>query len=96
VFVGLRATVKNGRWVRIRNLQVKDFTFPQFRQTMGTKPGTYHDWRIWDGENTVIIGDLPEGMRSLQLKSVWADEALENSIVARTYRGDRMFSAALS
>ena len=91
VFVGLRATVRNGRWIRIGNLKVEDFAFPKFRQTMSTKPGTYHDWRIWDGKETVFIGDLPESLRGLQLQSVWADMALENRIIAGTYRGDRMF-----
>ncbi len=90
VFVGLLASVGSGRWVRIGKLPVTDFTFPQFRQTMGTKPGTYHDWRIWDGKNTVSVGNLPEHMRSLELKQVWGDEGLEERIVAGTYRGDRM------
>jgi hypothetical protein len=91
VFVGLRATVSNGRWPRIGSMPVKDFVFPMFRATIGTKPGTYHDWSIWDGKKNVRIGDLPEHMRSLELKSVWADVALENRIVAGTYRGDHMF-----
>jgi len=75
---------------------VKDFTFRQFRQAMGTKPGTYHDWRIWDGKNTFNIGNLPEHMCSLELKQVWGDEALEERIVAGTYRGDRMLQGAQS
>ena len=91
VFVGLRASVRSGRWERIGIMPVNSFVFPKFRVTMGTKPGVYHDWRIWDGKNTVSIGDLPEQMRSLELKSVWGDEALEERIVAGTYRGDRMF-----
>jgi hypothetical protein len=91
VFVGLRATVRNGRWTRIGSSKVENFTFPKFRQTMGTKPGTYHDWRIWDGKDTIFIGDLPEELRALQLESVWSDQALERRIVAGTYRGDLMF-----
>jgi hypothetical protein len=58
---------------------------------MGTKPGVYHDWRIWDGTNTVWIGDLPENLRKLQLKGISGYETLEERIVAGTYRGDRMF-----
>jgi Immunity protein 26 len=91
VFVGLLASVGSGRWVRIGNMPVEDFVFPTFRQAMGTKPGTYHDWRIWDGKRTVSIGNLPEHMRSLELKQVWGDEGLEERIVTGTYRGDRMF-----
>jgi hypothetical protein len=90
VFVGLRASVRSGRWKRIGNAAVHHFTHPKFRETMGTKPGRYHDWRIWDGEQTVKIGDLPTHMRSLELKSVWGDEALENRIVSGTYRGETM------
>jgi hypothetical protein len=91
VFVGLRASVRNGRWQKIGVMSVNSFQFPKFRFTMGTKPGTYHDWRIWDGRSTANIGDLPEHMRSLELKQVWGDEGLEERIVAGTYRGDRMF-----
>jgi hypothetical protein len=57
---------------------------------MGTKPGVYHDWRIWDGTHRKAIGDLPAPLRSLELECVWGDEALEERIVAGTYRGDRM------
>jgi len=90
VFVGLRASVRSGRWQKIGVMPVIDFVFPKFRITMGTKPGVYHDWRIWDGNNTVSIGNLPEHMRSLELKQVWGDEGLEERIVVGTYRGDRM------
>lgn len=91
VFVGLRASVRSGRWVKIGAMPVHGFVFPKFRQTFGTKPGTYHNWFIWDGSNTVEIGRLPKRMRSLELKQVWGDKGLEERIVAGTYRGDRMF-----
>ena len=90
VFVGLRAPVRSGRWKRIGNIAVHDFEHPKFRETLGTKPGTYHDWRVWDGRQTVKVGDLPSHMRSLELKLVWGDEALENRIISATYRGDKM------
>jgi len=90
VFVGLRASVRSGRWQKIGAMPVDGFDFPKFRITMGTKPGIYHDWRIWDGKATVSIGELPEHMRFLELKQVWGDEGLEERIVAGTYRGDRM------
>jgi hypothetical protein len=70
---------------------VDGFVFPTFRVTMGTKPGIYHDWRIWDGKKTVNIGSLPEHMHSLELKQVWGDEGLVERIIAETYRGDQMF-----
>jgi len=57
---------------------------------MRTKPGVYHDWRIWDGSEAVKVGDLPEQYRSLELKTVWGDQGLEEQIVAGTCRGDRM------
>jgi len=91
VFVGLVAAVKGGRWTRIGNAPVSGFAFPKFRDTMGTKPGTYHDWSIWDGKKHSMVGDLPKGMRALELKSIWGCEALADRIVAGTYRGDRMF-----
>ena len=91
VFVGLPASVAGGRWVRIGTMPVKDFVFPKFRQAMGTKPGTYDSWRIWDGKREIKIGNLPEQMRSLELKCIWGCDALADRIVAGTYRGDRMF-----
>jgi hypothetical protein len=91
VFVGLRASVRSGRWKRIGSMVVKDFAFPKFRITMGTKPGTYQDWRIWDGTTTRTIGELPISLRSLELQSVWGDEALEERISSGTYRGQQMF-----
>jgi hypothetical protein len=90
VFVGLRASVRTGRWKQIGKFPVKGFEFPTFRQTMGTKPGIYHDWHIWDGKRTVKIGNLPKHMRSLELELVWGDEALENRIVDGTHTGDHM------
>jgi hypothetical protein len=91
VFVGLQATARSGRWAIIGNGPVNNFEFPKFRQCMGTKPGTYYDWRIWDGKKTKKIGELPPALRSLELRQVWGDEGLEERIVAGSYRGDRMF-----
>jgi hypothetical protein len=90
VFVGLLATVRSGRWQLIGNLAVENFRFPRFRNTSGTKPGVYHDWHIWDGVESVRIGDLPSELRTLELEQVWGDEGLEERIVAGTYRGDAM------
>jgi hypothetical protein len=90
VFVGLQATARSGRWRRIGNFAVIGFLFPMFRQTIGTKPGTYYDWTIWDGQKTKRIGTLPIDLRALELKCVWGDEALEERIVNGTYRGDKM------
>lgn len=91
VFVGLRASVRSGRWKKIGNIVIDDFEFPKFRNTVGTKPGTYNDWWIWDGTSTIKIGTLPKEMRSLELEQVWGDEALEQRIVNGNYRGDYMF-----
>ena len=91
VFVGLAATLRSGRWKKIGNLEVKQFVFPKFRNTIGTKPGVYHDWHIWDGKESRRIGDLPLDLRSLELEMVWGDEGLEERIVAGTYRGDKMY-----
>jgi hypothetical protein len=76
--------------MHIGNFPVGEFEFPKFRFTMRTKPGVYHDWRIWDGSEAVKVGDLPEQYRSLELKTVWGDQGLEEQIVAGTCRGDRM------
>jgi hypothetical protein len=91
VFVGLLATVRSGRWKKIGNAPVTYFAHPKFRQTMGTKPGTYSDWTIWDGLKTVTIGKLPSEYRSLELKCVWGDEGLEERIMQSSYRGNYMF-----
>jgi len=91
VFVALVAAVRGKLWQLIGNIPVEEFVLPRFRFTMGTKPGTYHDWRIWNERKTINIGNLPAEMRSLELKCIWGCEALTERIVAGTYRGDRMF-----
>ena len=90
VFAGLQATARSGRWKRIGNLEPGPVEHPRFRQCTGTKPGTYFDWQIWDGKKTRKIGQLPVNLRKLELKCVWGDEALEERILAGTYRGGRM------
>jgi hypothetical protein len=88
VFVGLRASVRTGRWTFIGRLPVQDFTFPRFRSTYGTKPGTYDDW-IWDGAHREFVGRLPPELRPLEIKLVWGDELLEDRIAS----GENPFSA---
>lgn len=89
VFVGLRASVRTGRWTFIGGLPVKDFTFPKFRSTYGTKPGIYDDWWIWDGTQREFVGRLPPGLRPLEVKLVWGDELLEERIAS----GENPFAA---
>ncbi len=80
VFVGLFASVRSGRWKSVGNLPVRSFRFPKFRATAATKPGTYENWWIWDGETERFIGKLPANLRSLEQKQVWGDELLEERI----------------
>lgn len=82
VFVGLRASVKSGRWQRIGHLPVYDFKFPQFRSSFGSVPGKYSDWWIRDRNGSVFVGRLPLHMRELELDQVWGDELLEERIVS--------------
>ncbi|MFZ0956972.1 MAG: Imm26 family immunity protein [Candidatus Sulfotelmatobacter sp.] len=80
VFVGLRASVKSGRWKHIGNLPVSNFHFPTFRATGATKPGIYESWWLWDGEKEWFIGRLPKKLHSLEQRVVWGDELLEERI----------------
>ncbi len=91
VFVGLRATVRSDRWKYVGNFPVPNFKFPRFRNTVATKPGTYDQWYIWDGEATTRIGKLPKELRTLELEQVWGDEGLEERILVGDYRGNHMF-----
>lgn len=91
VFAALLAAVRGKRWESIGNAPVRGFVLPKFRFTMGTKPGTYDDWRIWDEKKTRRIGKLPVEMRSYELKCVWGCDALAERIVAGSCRGDQMF-----
>src|SRR5262249_23535073 len=59
VFVGLYPAVRSGRWRKIGVLAPPSTRFPRFRWTLGTRPGRYMDWRIWDGETDVFVGELP-------------------------------------
>jgi hypothetical protein len=80
VFVGLRVSVRSGRWTCIGNLPVKDFSFPLFRDTGATKPGVYDSWWLWDGQNERFIGKLPKDLFNLERRTVWGDELLEERI----------------
>jgi hypothetical protein len=80
VFVGLRASVRSGRWKFVGTLPVNEFKFPVFRATSATKPGTYNNWYLWDGQEQRFIGQLPPELRSLEIELVWGDEILEERI----------------
>ena len=80
VFVGLSSPVNRGRWKLIGSLPVKEQPFPRFRATSATKPGSYDNWWIWDGQTEVPIGRLPSKLRSLERRALWGDEALEQRI----------------
>jgi hypothetical protein len=80
VFVGLRASVKSGRWKFKGALPVEDFRFPMFRATSATKPGEYENWYLWDGREQRFIGKLPAELRALEIELVWGDELLEERI----------------
>lgn len=80
VFAGLKAAVKADRWKRIGSMPVPNFTFPTFRCTSATKPGTYENWWLWDGGAQRFIGKLPEELRSLEVEVSWGYELLEERI----------------
>jgi hypothetical protein len=52
------------------------------KATSATKPGTYDNWWIWDGEKDRFVGKLPKKLRSLEHKFVWGDERLEERIAS--------------
>ena len=81
VFVGLRASVKSGRWNSLGWLPVANFEFPLFRSTNTKKPGKSESWWLFDGKDERFIGSLPSELRSLEHKLVWGDELLEKRIV---------------
>lgn len=80
VFVGLRASVRSGRWKYVGSLPVGDFHFPMFRATGATKPGTYDRWWLWDGKKEWFIGRLSTELCGLEQRAVWGDELLEQRI----------------
>lgn len=81
VFVGLKASIRSGRWRVIGHLPVQNFVFPTFRMTNGHGPGTYEDWSLWDGEREISLGRLPPKLRHLEVLRVWGDELLEERIM---------------
>jgi len=90
VFTGLKAAIKSGAWRIVGHLPVEGFIFPKFRSTFGTKPGVYHDWKIWDGEKETFIGDLPAKYRSLEAKVGWGYQLLEDRIATGINRYDHL------
>jgi hypothetical protein len=91
VFVGLRASVTSGRWKRIGNKPVIDFKFPLSRATSATKPGTYRNWWLFDGQTQRFIGALPAELRSLEVEVVWGDELLEHRIATGHHLFENVF-----
>ena len=89
VFVGLRASIRSGRWRIIGRLPIEEFVFPKFLYTHGTKPGVYDDWMVWDGGEMTFLGKLPPGLRGLEHKCIWGDELLEERIAT----GKNLFEA---
>ena len=90
VFVGLYAAVRSGRWRPIGSLPPPPEPFPRFRWTFETKPGKYNDWRIWDGQSDVLIGELPRADRALEFKQVWGAEGLEERLCGARHLTDEM------
>jgi hypothetical protein len=84
VFVGLRASVRSGRWKPIGQLPIPDFKFPRFRYRRGgLSPGVYDNWMVLDGQHYESIGRLPPELRSIEHELVWGDESLEKRIATR-------------
>ena len=90
VFIGLGSAIKSGRWKQFGLLGIEDFSFPKFRQTFGTKPGEYHDWKLWDGKNYEAVGDLPEAARNLEILCGWSPQLLEKRIAERSHFGQKL------
>jgi hypothetical protein len=90
VFVGLNVPLRSGRWKKIGNLPVKNFKYPKFKYTLGTKPGKYNDWSIWDGEKHTFVGTLKPEQRYLEYLCVWGDELIEERIATGINPFDRL------
>lgn len=90
VFTGLKAAIKSGDWRIVGHMPVEGFVFPEFRSTFGTKPGVYHDWKIWDGEKETFVGDLQTEHRALEGKVVWGYKLLEDRIATGANRHEHM------
>ena len=85
VFILFQECIRRKYWSMIGNFEVEAFAFPKFRCsqdiTHGYKPGIYHDWLIWDGENYSFIGALPPELRELEYLVFWPVEMLQDRIV---------------
>jgi hypothetical protein len=80
VYIGFGSFFKIGRWRIIGTMPVARFQFPKFRYSIGSKPGEYHDWQIYDGKNMKLIGELPPELRSLEFLGGWSPQAIEKRI----------------
>jgi immunity protein 26 of polymorphic toxin system len=81
VFVGLGAGLKSRGWKIIGQLPLEGFRFPKFRVAPIFTKGKRHDWQIWDGEKMEFLGELPERLRSLEVKVGWGAAAIEERIL---------------
>ena len=77
VFIGFGDAFTKGGWRVIGHARVDPFPVPRFRASFGLKPGTYHDWKIYDGIVVRAIGDLLPEFRSLEFLCGWSPQAIE-------------------
>ena len=76
VFIGFGSVFRDGRWRILGSLPVTEFVFPRFRSSFATRPGKYHDWKIYDGENMIAVDDLSPPNRSLEFLCGWSPQAI--------------------
>lgn len=84
VYVFLLPPLRIGHWQVIGRLPLGEILHPKFRYTHGYTPGTYGDWRIWDGENMLFVGRLPPEFGALEIHCTWGYELLEQRIAFGT------------
>jgi len=81
VFVGLHAAVSKGGWRLIGNAAIEEFPFPAFRHTPSSGPGTFDNWKLWDGNGYTPIGKLSPELRKLEILCVWGYLDLQERIM---------------
>lgn len=73
IYVGIFPALREGGWIKIGNLEVKNFKVPRFKSGLPDRYGNVNNWWLIDGEKEISLGKkLPEKYKNLEHKAGWS------------------------
>lgn len=82
IIMGIFATIREGVWKVVANIKVANFQYPKFLRAMWDPgSGKASKWFIWDGTNSVELGDrVANKYRDLEYLGVYPPDLVVNRI----------------